>query len=542
MNVEILLESVSFDELRPIENIDKESFTFHLKEIFKDLSEPYKNDYEGIYFNRFSNLIPKCSVFVGFKFFNSLLIVENKNKAYLSLKEFLEGITTLRYGTYDEVASLIFNIFDFDKDGDINIEDVKLLISYFPLKINNQKPEYLYQMDSLIELDQIIRDTFNEVTTNIKFNDFLNYIDGKANIFLMVFCYLYSIMPVLGKDIIIKHINYESTDLTLTPSSFKSNSTSISNKQLQFSSLSIFSPISNIKSKRNNTSSCYKVNKANILDLLSTNQSSSEKTNIIEPDLSIKKSSKSAGTTIMLFNSNSSKCIEKSKFSNSLNILKNKDSNIETIKCLIPKNTIVECLKETSCPDIFASMGKKDQDKDTEILDNESEKSFDIKESIKYEGEFFMLKNKDGIISLNYFYLALIGQSIYYYKNAQKNKQDYYECTYLPGCFFRENQKEEIGCNYFYSFSLVLPNKNMDFFHKDHEEIKNWIKKLRQVLSFENLFDFYNLGDTIGNGAYGVIKEGFDKNSNKKVAIKILTKAKIRNLEQLNLIRSEIDI
>ena len=82
----------------------------------------------------------------------------------------------------------------------------------------------------------------------------------------------------------------------------------------------------------------------------------------------------------------------------------------------------------------------------------------------------------------------------------------------------------------------------MDFFHKDHEEIKNWIKKLRQVLSFENLFDFYNLGDTIGNGAYGVIKEGFDKNSNKKVAIKILTKAKIRNLEQLNLIRSEIDI
>ena len=66
-------------------------------------------------------------------------------------------------------------------------------------------------------------------------------------------------------------------------------------------------------------------------------------------------------------------------------------------------------------------------------------------------------------------------------------------------------------------------------YHKEHDVIKAWIKHLREVLKYQNLFDFYNLGQTIGKGHFGQVKEGFDLKSKEKVANKILNKAKILN-------------
>jgi len=192
-------ESISFDELRQKDDIDKETFSNYITEIYQDLAETGEKCNKGIHFNRFSDLIPECPVFLASKFFNSLLTKENKSKSYLSTNEFLSVLIVLKFGTYEEVLRLIFNIFDFDRDGFIKAEDVKLVISFLPLKLNNPNPEYLYQMESLNELDKVIIDTFlnSEIST---FSDFIKYTDRKANIFLLVFCYLYSTIPMLDKD------------------------------------------------------------------------------------------------------------------------------------------------------------------------------------------------------------------------------------------------------------------------------------------------------------------------------------------------------
>ena len=545
----MLLESISFDEIRPMDIIDKESFTIHLKEVFKSLSENNNKYTKGIYFDRFSDLIPDCPVFIAFKFFKSLMTKENSIKSYISLNEFLTGLITLKFGNYEEVAKMIFNIFDFDQNSSIKTDDIKLLISFLPLNENNEKPEYMYQMESLNELDQIIKETFNLETTNIKFNDFLNYIDKKSNIFLMMFCYLYFIIPLLARDIIIKHKSDSKTsDInSKIEDGVHSNLRSKSRKKLVFSYSSAFSPIQNLRQIQRKNTRAEKELKPNRIDTVRLRTIKVKET--VTP---ITKSLKRIGVIPIELKTNS---IEENEISiNSTNYKSGTKSDTqksdgainEELKNLIKNTTIIECSKETSNVDIFSSMIKqelkKKEDENIESNDKETLKANYFKENIKYEGELIMFTKVNGKCCNNFVYLTLIGQSIYYYNDNFQTRDDYYDCNYLPGCFFRENSEEEIGFGYFYSFSIIFPFEVKQFYHKDQEEIQNWIKHLREVLSYKDFFEFYRLGDTIGKGEYGVIKTGFDKKSNEKVAIKILNKAKIKKQDQLILIRTEIAI
>ena len=544
----LIPESILFDELRNNSIIDKETFSKYLNEIYKDLAEYWKKEDQGIQFSRFSDLIQHCPVFLLIKFFNSLLNKESQSDSNLSLNEFLSCFMTLKFGTYEEVVGLIFNIFDFDRDGIIKPEDVKLVISFLPLKENKDKVKYLYQMESLDELDQLIESTFNN-SKIISLSDFINYTNSKANIFLMVFCYLYSIIPMFDKDInIVKRKNSEksidSESSNCSNKSTQGNSSSKSEKRLLFSS-TVFSPIADFRSKLRNTSI---KTKSNLLSKLSKNQRSLSKTNDEDLDKPILKSLKSTGvipidiieigldTNIkdeifvnVSLNSLNEKLIIPSKF------LKSERSNLESLIKLISKTTIIESTKEASNNDIFASMAQQE-------LHNDNETKPVLNAYKTFEGDLFRFKKVDGKLCLNNVYITLIGQSIYYYKDNQQKREDYIECHYLRGCFFKENGKESIGMNYFYSFSIIFPNGVITFYQKDQEEIKNWIKHFRDALNHQNLFDFYTIGETIGKGQFGLVKVGFDVKTKEKVAIKILNKSNIKKLDQLNLMRFEIAI
>jgi len=122
-------EEISFDELRKTNDLDKDSFALYLEEIYKQLSESKS---KGISLTRFSDFLSSsCPVFVAEKFFYSLM--KKQKKKQLSYEEFITPIQTLRFGTYEEVLRIIFNIYDFDQDGFINTKNVKQLISFLLL-------------------------------------------------------------------------------------------------------------------------------------------------------------------------------------------------------------------------------------------------------------------------------------------------------------------------------------------------------------------------------------------------------------------------
>jgi Ca2+-binding EF-hand superfamily protein len=62
----------------------------------------------------------------------------NKNEQRVVLEKFISTMQLVYSSTLEDKMQLAFNIFDFDCDGKISAEDVKLVLSYIPSrKINS---------------------------------------------------------------------------------------------------------------------------------------------------------------------------------------------------------------------------------------------------------------------------------------------------------------------------------------------------------------------------------------------------------------------
>ena len=113
----------------------------------------------------------------------------------------------------------------------------------------------------------------------------------------------------------------------------------------------------------------------------------------------------------------------------------------------------------------------------------------------------------------------------------------------LVGVFIKDEEDETI-CEdtTIYSFSLIFPgNKSRTFYLHKKEDKKKWVDVLKKALGYSNVFDYYEINDSIGKGAFGLVKAARHKKTGKKVAIKILSKKKMTATE-IELQRRELEI
>ena len=54
------------------------------------------------------------------------------------MAEFIEGMSTLFFDSIDKIEKFIFQLYDFDKDGLISKEDVRVVLSYIPLNVKSK--------------------------------------------------------------------------------------------------------------------------------------------------------------------------------------------------------------------------------------------------------------------------------------------------------------------------------------------------------------------------------------------------------------------
>jgi Ca2+-binding EF-hand superfamily protein len=54
------------------------------------------------------------------------------------MTEFIEGLSTLFSDSTDKIEKFIFQLYDFDKDGFISREDVRVVLSYIPLNVRTK--------------------------------------------------------------------------------------------------------------------------------------------------------------------------------------------------------------------------------------------------------------------------------------------------------------------------------------------------------------------------------------------------------------------
>ena len=64
---------------------------------------------------------------------------------------------------------------------------------------------------------------------------------------------------------------------------------------------------------------------------------------------------------------------------------------------------------------------------------------------------------------------------------------------------------------------------------------------IKQVIGYANLYDFFDVGKTLGQGKYGIVKQGYHKKTSKEVAIKIVKKKEL-NLKDQELLKREIEV
>ena len=189
-------------------------FKEYLKEVFNDMHNSVDRT-QTKYLTRmaFYDYI-KLPIFIAEKLFLSFA---KSSKEGLCEGEFVNGLFKLYMGSFEETASVIFNLLDFNKDGIINKEDVKIILSYLPLNELNEDKEdkedkqekkdlvlkiFGTQIKSLEEIDLIVSDAFDKFEGKMNLSQFTEIVTGKnSEIFLQILCFLYEQIPFNSSNI-----------------------------------------------------------------------------------------------------------------------------------------------------------------------------------------------------------------------------------------------------------------------------------------------------------------------------------------------------
>lgn len=154
------------------------------------------------------------------------------------------------------------------------------------------------------------------------------------------------------------------------------------------------------------------------------------------------------------------------------------------------------------------------------------------------EGEILKKQKKSN--NLVAFWFVLLGKELYCYKN--KGDEKHKEMRPLSGVFVKD-EKEEVNeqGQALYPFMLIFPNKRRIYFFTDKNQKMIWLAAIKECINFSNMYDYYEIGEILGKGKFGVVKRAEHKRSKLNVAVKIVKKREL-NLKDLELLKREIGV
>ena len=118
---------INLDELikdYTVKNIP--AFNSYLKQVWTDLSKRSEKGKEGvdrINFEKYYELPGLISE----RLFS---VFDSRNEGFLQIEDFTSNMLKLFSGDYDTLINFIFDFYDFDKDGKITKEDVRIVLSF----------------------------------------------------------------------------------------------------------------------------------------------------------------------------------------------------------------------------------------------------------------------------------------------------------------------------------------------------------------------------------------------------------------------------
>lgn len=93
-----------------------------------------------------------------------------------------------------------------------------------------------------------------------------------------------------------------------------------------------------------------------------------------------------------------------------------------------------------------------------------------------------------------------------------------------------------------YPFSLFFSFKKSKIYYADSKaDYDKWVSFIKNLIGYASLLDYYDLKESLGKGKFGTVRCGVHKKSGKRVAIKVMKKATMSQLD-VELVKQEIEI
>ena len=125
-------------------------------------------------------------------------------------------------------------------------------------------------------------------------------------------------------------------------------------------------------------------------------------------------------------------------------------------------------------------------------------------------------------------------------QNKKKEEKNHRGMHNLSGVFIKRGEDFEFEGKKYLSIVILYQNEKSYFFDNE-QDFNIWFEKLNLATQQKSLFDKYEIKQKIGNGKFGLVKCGINKETKKPVAIKIMAK-KNMDKSDLELAKVEIDI
>ena len=579
INLESLTKNLRVDDLGPFEAYLKDVWVDLYSRVTQNKNDPKEKSVKlsglsKVIFNSYYNL----PGIIGDRLFK---VFDTNCNDSIELSEFVEGMRTLFFEDYEKTSRFIFDFYDFDHDGKINQEDIRVVLSYITLTYSDSNSEkkiadtnnisYKNRLTSQEELVDILNTCFtdkNIKNSKIDFKEFKYIIESiNSDIYLMIFLFLLENKPFSNK-------NLQSYEYHSRNSSRKNSPTRERSKKLLASPTKSanFSPYRRF----HRPSSSLNIDK-NSKGILNTDIG--ERTlKPVEIDGSMspvlckvprKKNTQNLKRGIIELQPLGDE--EKTIYSGFKKIEKKEKLNIDLKH--IDELTHVKKrdnlhIRDSDSPLKPAfkqskkvgrkSIKRKNNDNNIEFVDNEDEdekgKNNDEKDSssdssfeedaeeidvedegLNYQGKLYKYVND----KFKELWFKLIYKDLYYYKN--KNEKVHRGMHNLSGLFLKTEGLQEIKGRKMYCFSIAFPSKNRIYYCDNETDYNNWVSVLKKATGYTNLLDIYEIKQKLGKGKFGLVKLGINKETKQKVAVKIMNKNNMDSSD-LELVRTEIEI
>ena len=463
----------------------------------------------------------------------------------LTKNEFVNGLDTIYYGNFQELYKLIFFMCDFNENGKLHKFNMKLILSYIPVKTYEEQQKYIKNINSIIDhyftnLDKRFPEKNIKIDKEIDYdlykNDIEDYIKESTNnnnkensnnnnfnnngsflLFIKLISYIYINNP-FNKD----NMNFckflKNKFLMKLPKKLNNNNlfntTSNTNNNANTNNTN---NINKEKENKNGTNNAENNDKDQLAKIRPNARSNSlynnkkKKNNIYTTNIKPQKELLSS-KDLPIENKNQDLLI----FSMNINELK--------------KAKLLQTGKKEKQGGFNLTPSKDKKDKKSGLnLDQDNEEIFTDK-NIKnndYADILYKYCEEDSSKFIKKYYGELRGKDILFFASKLKNEL----CTIwnISKCIIIPLEKINISKYTYYPIKFINYNKSFCLIYFEDNEKRNlFLKKCEENTSYIKIEDLFEFKEKIGQGNFGLVRKCIEKNTGKEYAVKIMDKNKIK--------------